>query len=1019
MTPNRLQHAKLIFDAALEREPSERAAYLAEACAGDEALRGEVESLLGWLAQGQQCFEAPAIEAVARAQAREPPADLTGVSLSHYVLIEKIGEGGMGIVYKARDTHLDRVVALKLLPPESVTDPERRRRFVQEAKAASALNHPNIVVIHDIDTADGVTFIAMEYVKGKTLDRLIHDAGVPLNDALKHAAQIAGGLAAAHRSGIVHRDIKPANIMIAEPGLVKILDFGLAKLTEPAASTRMPRDAAKEPNLDPADPDRTGPVVRELEDTRALEQLTQPGGILGTVAYMSPEQAEGRALDGRSDIFSLGSVLYEMTTGRRAFAGETRVDTLAAIVGQEPEPLSRLAPEAPAELEWVVNRCLQKSPERRFQRMADLKAALEQLEEKCNSSAVPAVVPRRFSRRVRRWTAGACLALAALGLAAWFGLRRPPGGPAPKVRTFTGLPGQELRPSFSPDGKQLAFGWKGENPDNFDIYVQLVDEPTALRLTLNPAPDYNPVWSPDGHYIAFLRDTQAGTEILRIRAAGGAVEEELHVSAVRRPWPVCGLSWSPNGRFLAIVDGDAERGLPSVFLLNIETREKHQLTAPPAASWDGLPAFSPDGRSLAFIRGRDRPLGDIHVLRLSDNGQPRGEPRRVTADNVFIHGLDWTADGGGIVFSSTRGGVWALWRVRVSGGEPERLPVGGNNAFWPSVSKKENRLAYSEGVDDWNIWRVAAPGGGATDDPAAAPLRISPSPQIDQDGMFSPDGRAIVWASAHSGSHQIWITNSDGSQPRQLTHFEPLGAAEPRWSPDGAEIAFNGYTRRSRNVNVIRASGGMPRQLTTGGFDEDVFGWSHDGRWVYFGSDRGTGAALWKAPASGGSPVLLAPNGRQPAESLDGRFVYYGGPESSLWMVPMSGGTPVRVARNGWGPVVSPDGKFVCYQGPGGSIWRVPASGGEPALVVKTNPRALWTLATGGIYVRDADAKSGPSMEVFSLAGIRTAALRLPGKPDRYLPYDSGLSVSPDGRWILYMRVDRTEADIMLVDNFR
>ena len=261
---------------------------------------------------------------------------MIGKTLGHYQITEKLGEGGMGVVYKARDTHLDRFVAIKVLPPEKVADPERKRRFVQEAKAASALNHPNIITIYDIDQSDGTDFIAMEYVAGKTLDQRIGHRGLRLNEALKYAVEIADALAKAHSAGIVHRDLKPTNIMVNEDGAVKVLDFGLAKLTEQIQGD----ESARRPTMDAGG-----------------KPITDEGVIIGTVSYMSPEQAEGKKVDARSDIFSLGSVLYEMVTGQRAFQGTSKMSTLSAILHQEPKPVSGIAPAIPADLEKLINRC--------------------------------------------------------------------------------------------------------------------------------------------------------------------------------------------------------------------------------------------------------------------------------------------------------------------------------------------------------------------------------------------------------------------------------------------------------------------------------------------------------------------------------------------------------------------------------------------------------------------------------------------------------------------------------------
>src|SRR4029453_17515444 len=281
---------------------------------------------------------------------------MIGQTLGHYRIESKLGEGGMGVVYKVRDTRLERSVAIKGLPPEKVADPGRKQRFIQEARAASALNHPNIITIHDINSESGVDFMVMEYVEGQTLSELIPSKGMRAAQALKYAVQMADALAKAHTAGIVHRDLKPSNVMIPEEGRVKILDFGIAKLTEAAESS----------------PD--APTV-------TARQLTEEGAVVGTTAYMSPEQAEGSRLDGRSDVFSFGSVLYEMVTGQRPFGGNSRLSVLSKILNEDPKPPSQQTPAIPPELDKIVLRCLRKDPARRYQTMADLKVALEDVDE--------------------------------------------------------------------------------------------------------------------------------------------------------------------------------------------------------------------------------------------------------------------------------------------------------------------------------------------------------------------------------------------------------------------------------------------------------------------------------------------------------------------------------------------------------------------------------------------------------------------------------------------------------------
>src|SRR5258706_821273 len=351
-------------------------------------------------------------------------------TIAHFEIVDKLGEGGMGVVYKARDTRLDRLVALKILPPGKTADPDRKRRFIQEAKAASALNHPNIITVYEIGVDDGVDFIAMEFVTGCNLDALIPRQGMRPSEVLRIAAQIADALAAAHAAGIIHRDLKPGNIMVTESGLVKVLDFGIAKLTEKSG-------------------------IGEEVPTETLAAETEKGMILGTVAYMSPEQAQGLKLDNRSDIFSFGALLYEMLTGRRAFRGETQASTIAAVLNREPEPVAETTPR---ELDRILQRCLRKDPARRFQTMADLKVGLEELKDESDSGRL--AVQGAPAAGKRRWplpAASVAIAALALGGAWWqWGARSAPTTGPRNLRQLTHDDGETGHPRLSPGAQRAA-----------------------------------------------------------------------------------------------------------------------------------------------------------------------------------------------------------------------------------------------------------------------------------------------------------------------------------------------------------------------------------------------------------------------------------------------------------------------------------------------------------------------------------------------------------------------------------
>ena len=390
---------------------------------------------------------------------------MTGKRVAHFEITGKLGEGGMGVVYEALDSHLGRRVALKILPPEKIANPARKQRFIQEAKAASSLNHPNIITIYDIGAADSVDYIAMELVQGQTIEDLLANRRLKVAETLKYAVQIADALAAAHAAGIVHRDLKPANVMVTESGLVKVLDFGLAKLSEKAEFS-------------------------DEDATRTAGALTEEGSVVGSAAYMSPEQAEGRKVDTRSDIFSFGAVLYEMLSGKRAFRADSRMATMAAVLNQEPPALN----EVPKELQRIVTRCLRKELVRRSQSMAEIKIELEDLKEETESgtSAVVTPAPKR-KMWIAAGAAGIVLVAAFFYLLPQFKEERAPFKEVP-LTTYHGYQGE---PTLSPDGSQFAFIWDGgvEGAPR-QLYVSLTGRGTPLRLTTPPGAASAPAWSP-------------------------------------------------------------------------------------------------------------------------------------------------------------------------------------------------------------------------------------------------------------------------------------------------------------------------------------------------------------------------------------------------------------------------------------------------------------------------------------------------------------------------------------------
>jgi serine/threonine protein kinase len=887
----------------------------------------------------------------------------------HYNVVEKLGEGGMGAVWKAHDTHLDRFVALKILPAEKLKDAERRRRFTQEAKSASALNHPNIIHVYDIAEADGVPFIVMEYVAGKTLGAWIGRKGLKIGDVLKLSVQIADAVAAAHAAGIVHRDLKPSNVMVTENGVAKVLDFGLAKLTERASGDQ------------------------DVVETEAMEEKpkTEEGLIVGTVSYMSPEQAEGKVVDARSDIFSFGALLYEMVTGRRAFQGDSKLSTLSAILKDQPTAASTIKPDLPRDLETILNRCLRKDPNRRFQHIADAKIALEELKEQSDSGTL--VAERRVVKKRPRglvWAA-ALLAVGAMGIVAWF---CRPGHGAPKaelkVVPLTSYPGVEQYSSFSPDGNQVAFSWDGEKQDNVDIYVKLIDSPAQLRLTTDPALDSSPAWSPDGRSIAFIRELSGEkAAVILVPAIGGAERRlaEITIGLMEGPY----LAWHPDGQWLAVTDRSSPSEPESLFLLSTETGERRRLTLPPQNSYgDTNPAFSPDGRTLAFSRILGFGTGvDLDILRI-ENFAPKGEPTRLVG---ALQGVDtgaspvWTPDGREIIYSD--GGLWRVKAKAPGHPNPERLWALGEG-YNPAVSKPGSdgtfRLAFTRSYFTSSTWRLPLAGPpSALGGRPRSPIRFIASTYNDYHAQYSPDGKRLAFESTRSGENTVWVSNADGSEAVPLVSSRGAHAGSPSWSPDGQRIAFDWNLGGHWDVYLINLSGGSSVRLTTDPAGSDTPTWSRDGKWVYFGSRHSGRYEVWKVPVDQRGPT----------------------------------GTPVQVTRKGgYAAVESPDGRFLYYAKDEKcltSLWKTSVSGGEENQVLESMYWLNFSVVDHGIYFTSARTQEMKfSIRFFTFTtGLEKTVATIPKWPAL------GLTVSPDERFLVYSEREQQGSDLMLVNNFR
>jgi eukaryotic-like serine/threonine-protein kinase len=816
----------------------------------------------------------------------------------------------MGEVYRARDPRLGRDVAIKVLPADRMADEDRRRRFVQEARAASALNHPNIVTIYEIESADGIEFIVMEYVRGLSLDEIISKQRMRLGEVLRVSIPIADALARAHASGIVHRDIKPANVMVTEDGLVKVLDFGLAKLVSPNGE---------------------GPKSETATDHRVLGPKSRPGTAAGTLGYMSPEQASAGEVDARSDVFSFGAVLYEMATGRRAFSGSSTAEVLVALLKEQPKAPSEVVPDLPKELDRLIHRCLQKEPARRFQHTADVKLELEQIREDSETGRKPAPAPSADRKR-RPWLAAGVAVALVLAAATWWWRRHSdvPLDP-PRLEPVTSMSGYEMNPTLSPDGDQLAFIWNGEKRGDFDIYLKMIGSSEMRRLTTDPAGDVSPRWSPDGRQIAYRRLSPDGVGRLHLISPVTGSDRKLSDFPVRG-W----YSWSPDSRWLVVTrhrSENATEAAPSeggtFYLLPVDGGEPQALRIPQASGDVHSPSFAPDGRRLAYISPVNVTANNIAIVDLGPDYMPTGPPRIVTPRPVWAMDYPvWTRDGKSLLYSDW--GIHRLWRVAITGDRaPQSVEIAGLGAWQPAVAAKRDRLVFSKLQGSPDIYRLEA---GRPAEP------VITSSFVEADPEFSPDGQRVVFASSRSGDMEIWIAEADGSNPTQLTRAPGTWQGSPRWSPDGRRISFDRQGEDGHwDVWTIEADGGSPRRLTQDPGNEIFSRWSRDGRFIYFSAKRDDSPAfdVWRVPVAGGAEERITHGGGDQAqESIDGRTLFFmrGGGPSALVAQPVAGGPEREVVKCVSFFVVGPAGVY--YQECSGvSLFlRDPATGRERIL---------------------------------------------------------------------------------------
>jgi serine/threonine protein kinase len=884
-----------------------------------------------------------------------------GARLGVYEIGSPLGAGGMGEVYRARDPRLKRDIALKVLSETTAADPERRARFEREAQSVAALSHPNIVTIHSVEEADGELFLTMEYVEGKPLSDFIVKGGLPLTQILSFAIPLTDAVSAAHQRGITHRDLKPANVMVTADGRVKVLDFGLAKLMEAA----------------PVEMGVTG---------LPTSPLTGEGRIVGTVAYMSPEQAEGKPLDHRSDIFSLGVMLYEMATGERPFKGETSVSTITSILRDTPRPVTELNHDVPRDLALIVRRCLAKDSDHRTQTAKDLRSQLEDLKHDLDSGELlsPVTAGRMPPRRLRaQWAAaGLVVALAGVSIGWWLGgakLRHTTNYPTiAQVARLTHDPGFSEWPTWSPDGSLIAFA--SNRGGNFDIYVRRVEGGQEINVTTNASQNFQPAFSPDGNFIAFVSTRNSRTGVIRTGAGTGA--GILGVTHMRGGdvWIVPALGgmarrvaldgnfpvWHPKRGKLAFIGGPESHR--SILEVPPEGGPPQPVLSSDASSWEIVRVhYSPSGAWITFETAES----EIHILPASG-----GHPRRLLGGFSHV----WAPAGTDLYYCTRdQGGGTRLQSVAIDerAGEvrdqPRTLSVMTGALRDVALSRDGERVAFTEVEGSLHLTRLPLTAAGNA--PAGPEEVLSAGQVSDHYGTVSPDTRRIAYSSDRLGHSQVWMLDLD---TRRMELLQPpgsdLGVEAPRWHPDGRRLLVNRHFSNGKvSMWMMAADGSAAEELVVS-----------------------------PAPVNPNEPWPIAPDGRKAlyAASVDGHFQLF-----SLDLNTQHTRQITVSPDDKYSAVFSPNGRWLVYSSnASGSaqLWRIPTEGGPAERLTLGDDRVRHMF-----YSHDGQWLY---FQPNHLNIYRMPAEGGPGQQVTHFP-ESGLfleepTVSPDGRYLVYSRMN-------------